>query len=72
MTEEPVHAAPAVADRLGVIPPDEERVLLSTGKYIGPWFDDARLDTLMLTLPDLDSILAAILRALANRQRRRS
>ena len=41
----------AVADRLGAIPPDEDRVLLSTGKYIGEGFDDARLDTLMLTLP---------------------
>lgn len=41
----------AVTDRLGTIPPDEERVLLSTGKYIGEGFDDARLDTLMLTLP---------------------
>ncbi len=33
------------------IPPDEDRVVLSTGKYIGEGFDDARLDTLMLTLP---------------------
>jgi len=41
----------AVADRLALIPPDEDRVLLSTGKYIGEGFDDARLDTLMLTLP---------------------
>lgn len=41
----------AVADQLAAIPPDEERVLLSTGKYIGEGFDDARLDTLMLTLP---------------------
>lgn len=41
----------AVADRLTLIPPDEERVLLSTGKYIGEGFNDARLDTLMLTLP---------------------
>lgn len=41
----------AVADRLGAIPREEERVLLSTGKYIGEGFDDARLDTLMLTLP---------------------
>lgn len=41
----------AVTDRLGAIPPDEGRVLLSTGKYIGEGFDDARLDTLMLTLP---------------------
>ena len=41
----------AVTDRLRAIPPDEERVVLSTGKYIGEGFDDARLDTLMLTLP---------------------
>jgi superfamily II DNA or RNA helicase/very-short-patch-repair endonuclease len=41
----------AVASRLATIPPDEDRVLLSTGKYIGEGFDDARLDTLMLTLP---------------------
>jgi superfamily II DNA or RNA helicase/very-short-patch-repair endonuclease len=41
----------AVADQLAAIPLDEERVLLSTGKYIGEGFDDARLDTLMLTLP---------------------
>ncbi len=41
----------AVAAQLGAIPPDEDRVLLSTGKYIGEGFDDARLDTLMLTLP---------------------
>src|SRR5216684_4434406 len=40
-----------VADQLRAIPPDEDRVLLSTGKYIGEGFDDARLDTLMLTLP---------------------
>lgn len=41
----------AVADRMGVIPPDEDRVVLATGRYIGEGFDDARLDTLMLTLP---------------------
>ncbi len=41
----------AVADQLATIPPDEDRVLLATGKYIGEGFDDARLDTLMLTLP---------------------
>jgi len=40
-----------IAGQLGAIPPDEDRVLLSTGKYIGEGFDDARLDTLMLTLP---------------------
>jgi len=41
----------AVASRLRDIPRNEDRVLLSTGKYIGEGFDDARLDTLMLTLP---------------------
>ena len=41
----------AVADRLATIPADEARVLLGTGKYIGEGFDDARLDTLFLTLP---------------------
>jgi superfamily II DNA or RNA helicase len=41
----------AVAGQLAAISPDEERVLLGTGKYIGEGFDDARLDTLFLTLP---------------------
>jgi superfamily II DNA or RNA helicase len=41
----------ALADRLASIPPDEERVILATGKYVGEGFDDARLDTLFLTLP---------------------
>ena len=41
----------AVADRLAAIPADEGRVVLATGKYVGEGFDDARLDTLFLTLP---------------------
>jgi superfamily II DNA or RNA helicase/very-short-patch-repair endonuclease len=41
----------SVANRLAAVPRDEDRVLLSTGKYIGEGFDDARLDTLVLTLP---------------------
>jgi len=40
-----------VRARLSLIPDDEERVILATGRYIGEGFDDARLDTLFLTLP---------------------
>jgi superfamily II DNA or RNA helicase len=41
----------AIMARLATIPDDEDRVLLATGRYIGEGFDDARLDTLFLTLP---------------------
>lgn len=41
----------AVWDRIRSIPPDEERVLLATGRFIGEGFDDARLDTLFLVTP---------------------
>ena len=40
-----------VLTRLAAIPDGEERLLLATGSYIGEGFDDARLDTLFLTLP---------------------
>jgi superfamily II DNA or RNA helicase len=33
------------------IPENEERLLMATGRYLGEGFDDARLDTLYLTLP---------------------
>ena len=41
----------AVAEQLASIPEGEERVLVATGRYLGEGFDDARLDTLFLTMP---------------------
>ena len=41
----------AMADRLAAILPEEPRVILATGKYVGEGYDDPRLDTLFLTLP---------------------
>jgi very-short-patch-repair endonuclease len=40
-----------VMEHLSTIPDNEERVLLATGRYIGEGFDEARLDSLFLTLP---------------------
>ncbi len=37
--------------RLAAVPDDEERLLIASGRYIGEGFDDARLDTLFLTMP---------------------
>lgn len=41
----------AVMEKLHSIPEEDERVIISTGKYIGEGFDDSRLDTLFLTMP---------------------
>ncbi len=40
-----------IQDQLADVPYGEPRVILSTGRYLGEGFDDARLDTLFLTLP---------------------
>ncbi len=40
-----------MTNRLETIGDAEERVLIATGRYVGEGFDDARLDTLFLTMP---------------------
>jgi superfamily II DNA or RNA helicase/very-short-patch-repair endonuclease len=41
----------AIRTQIAAAPANEERVILATGRYVGEGFDDARLDTLFLTLP---------------------
>lgn len=38
-------------EKINKIKDEEERVIIATGRYLGEGFDDARLDTLFLTLP---------------------
>lgn len=45
------HELNAITKCLGELPEHEPRVLLATGRFLGEGFDDARLDTLFLTLP---------------------
>ncbi len=41
----------AAYQALSEVPDDQERLLIATGRYLGKGFDDARLDTLFLTMP---------------------
>jgi len=38
-------------EQITAVPANEPRVIIATGRYLGEGFDDARLDTLFLTLP---------------------
>jgi superfamily II DNA or RNA helicase len=40
-----------LTESLAAVPPDEPRVILATGSYLGEGFDDARRDTLLLAMP---------------------
>lgn len=40
-----------LTDQIAAIPPDQSRVIVATGRYLGEGFDDERLDTLFLALP---------------------
>jgi superfamily II DNA or RNA helicase/very-short-patch-repair endonuclease len=44
-------ALAAVLEQLKTVPAGEGRVLVATGRFLGEGFDDARLDTLFLTMP---------------------
>ena len=40
-----------IEETIAQIPDDDQRIILATGRYLGEGFDDARLDTLFITLP---------------------
>lgn len=40
-----------IEESLSVVAPQEPRLILATGSYLGEGFDDSRLDTLFLTMP---------------------
>ena len=41
----------SISAELAGIPDEDQRIIVATGRYLGEGFDDARLDTLFLTLP---------------------
>jgi superfamily II DNA or RNA helicase len=41
----------ALTDKLQSISDKEERIIIATGRYLGEGFDEARMDTLFLTMP---------------------
>jgi superfamily II DNA or RNA helicase len=41
----------ALIDKLNNTPDDAQKTIIATGRYLGEGFDEARLDTLLLTLP---------------------
>jgi len=47
----PAKARRLALQQLAAVPPEEGRLILATGRYIGEGFDDARLDTLFLAMP---------------------
>lgn len=47
----PAKARRLALQRLSEVPPNEPRLILATGRYIGEGFDDARLDTLFMAMP---------------------
>jgi superfamily II DNA or RNA helicase len=40
-----------LAEQIANLPPDQSRVIVATGRYLGEGFDNDRLDTLFLALP---------------------